>query len=398
MVECGRPNRPIKVSQKVGNVEMIPSERTRKWLEKLAEEAYWSINEPFKKRLKQIGEILCKYYFPDKGRKTIILWKNLDAKALAQPFEELGQHLLSQKISTQRLNSVTREIKNIEEVRKSLKNLKGKADVALILDAVAGTGRTALEIKKEIVASLGYEPTVYFYGVFGSIGLEKRIKADISNSKVVKEYPMDETFNPPRLKWFIMSDLGDRYPERNKGGLLIETPPDEQKWIKERVSTFFSSFPFPGPTTFEERLIVNTVDLCVIGGAIYFAQKDARQYGFDQRVSEDSIIALVKLACKEEPKLEEHYAIQMLQKDDSGHLKNEAISTFLKDFEKYGYFKRKRKNDIIYWSLPDSVMTYFYGWVEPLLSSERWFSKLRENSYDAIANTERLIALVINKD
>jgi hypothetical protein len=378
--------------KKVNGAKMIPSERVRKHLEELAEEAYWSINEAFKKKLEQIGEVLCKYYFPDRGRKTIIIWKNLDAIALAQPFEKLGQHLLSVKISTERLSSSKREIKNITEIGKSLQSVKEKADVLLILDAVAGSGLTALKIKEESVKALGYEPTIYFYSVFGSTGLENKIKKEISNSKVVKEYPMDEKFNPPRLEWFIMSDLGDRYPERNSGGLLIETPLDEQKWIKQRISSFFS--PSQNWTIFQERLIINMVDLYLIGGAVYFAQKDARQYGFDQWVSEDSIIALVNFACKEEPKLKEHFAIQTLQKDESGHLKNAAISTFLRDFEKYGNFVRKGKKDSIYWRLPDCMMTYFYGWVEPTLSSEKWFIKLKERSYDAIANPERMISLI----
>jgi len=378
----------LPYQKKLNGAKMIPSEQIRKQLENLADGAYWSINDAFKKKLEQIGEILCEYYFPDKGRKTIIIWKNLDAKALAKPFEKLAQHLLCVKISTQRLNSVKREIKNIEEIRNLLQSVKEKTDVLLILDAVAGSGLTALKIKEESVKALGYEPTIYFYSVFGSIGLENKIKKDISNSKVAKEYPMDETFIPPRLEWFVMSDLGDRYPERNSGGLLIETPLDEQKWIKQRISSFFSSS--QNWTIFQERLIINTVDLCVIGGAVYFAQKDARQYGFDQWVSEDSIIALVKFACKEEPILEEHYAMRTQQKDASGHLKNAAISMFLRHFKKYGYFVRKRKNDSIYWRLPDCMMTYFYGWIEPILLSEKWFLKLKERSYDAIANRERL--------
>jgi len=374
---------------------MTLSDQVRKKLERIAEEAYWSINKPFTDRLKQIGEILCKYYFPDKKRKTIIVWKNLDAKKLAQPFEKLGHHLASIKISTQRLNSVKREIKNIEEVRKRLKNLTEKADVLLILDAVAGSGRTALKIKEEVVKSLGYEPTVYFYSIFGSVGLEARIKEHIENSKIVKEYPMDESFNPPRLKWFIMSDLGDRYPERNKGGLLIETPLDERKWIKKRVSQFFSSFSeHPGWTTFEERLIINMIDLCVVGGAIYLAQKDARQYGFQPWILEDSIIALVSLACKEEPRLEGHYELHELQKSSVDHIKNESISTFLRDFRRYGYFIRKKKKNNSYWRLPDCMMTYFSNWISPLISSKEWFIKMRENSYYAIANPRRLISCI----
>lgn len=373
-----------------------PTEKVRKRLEALAEEAYWSINKPFTKRLEQIGEILCEYYFPDKGKRTIIVWKNLDGKALAHPFEKLGQHLLSVPFSTQRLNSVKREIKNREEVRKKLRALKEKADVLLILDAVAGSGRTAIEIKEEVFRSLDYQPIVYFYAVFGSRGLEDRIKGQIRNSKVVKEYEMDETFNPPRLEWFVMSDLGDRYPERNKNGLLIETPLDERKWITQRVADFFASdelYP-PGKTTHQERLIINTIDLCVIGGVTYLAQRDARQYGFEPWVLEDSIIALTKLACREESKLEEHYEIQELEIDASDHLKNEGISTFLRDFYKYGFFRKKVKDGRSYWRLPNCLMNYFYNWIERLLYSKKWFVKMKENSYYAIADPERLISLV----
>ena len=274
-----------------------------------------------------------------------------------------------------------------------MKNLKEKADVILILDAVAGSGRTALEIQKEVVKSLGYEPTVYFYSVFGSIGLEERIKTRIENSKVVKEYPMDETFNPPRLEWFIMSDLGDRYPERNEGGLLIETPLDEQKWIKKRISDFFRSPFIPGATTFQERLIINMVDLCVVGGSIYLAQKDARQYGLEPWIKEDAVIALVWFASKEEPTLESHYKIKKC-KDASGYIANQSVSTFLKDFRSFGYFRSKKRGNNFYWCLPDCMMTYFYTWIEPLLKGETWFMQMQKNSYYAVANPKRLISLV----
>ncbi|MDI6885838.1 MAG: hypothetical protein QMD22_05740, partial [archaeon] len=162
-------------------------------LENLVEKAYWSINEPFERALWEIGKTWLNDpdFIPNKGRSVAILWKNLDAQALAKPFAEAFPKR-SIKVSTERING-KHVIKNLETVKRELLNIQPPPEVVLILDVVSGSGGTALTIKETVEDTLDKSPIFYFYCVFGSIGLGEKMRKNFNYTSIVASiYPADK--------------------------------------------------------------------------------------------------------------------------------------------------------------------------------------------------------------
>jgi hypothetical protein len=292
-------------------------------LENLAYDAYWSINKPFERALHKIGEIWLDdpFLLPNKGRSIAILWKNLDARALAEPFmEEFPNNNIM--VSTEREDG-KHEIRNLDRIRKKLLSIQPPPEVVIILDVVAGSGGTALKIKEEVEKILKKSPIYYFYCVFGSIGLREKMKEKIKPTYVISEYPLDTSVNPSRLLWFLFSDVGDKYEKRS----IKETPfPYERNLVKSRLENFFEvagGQPASYNNQHEKNLIYCTGDFAIVTSPIYLVQDSASQFGFfDAWIQQDTILSLLYIAQETDERIKKYFGDIIKSR---GHLYNERI-------------------------------------------------------------------------
>ncbi|MEW6070103.1 MAG: hypothetical protein AB1485_05750 [Candidatus Thermoplasmatota archaeon] len=367
-------------------------------LRRLAEEAFWCINEPYEKLLIEIGKELIKL-FPDKGRRVLLIWKNRDAKPLAQPFIE-GLHCLECAAYTQRLIKGRRVIKNEQELKKWLSEQQREmqVDAIVFLDCVAGTCGTALAVYKMICDIFPTPPRFYFYCIFGSHGVEDMMKKVVSDPPplVLTKYPMIENIDPPRLEWFVMSDLGDRLPERTKDtGLLIETPvEDEREIIKKRLDEVDlrlrnREVPFTGDLH-TIKIRQKTLNTALIAGAFFVLQKEKRHHSYknDLRYARGDYIpyqlmmkAVNKALSASQP-IKEH--VGELE-ERNGILQNAFIRSETDWLVDHGYLDRGPLGDE--YKLPNNFLQFFYSAFYPNLKERDWFAAMEASAYNLL--TER---------
>lgn len=366
-------------------------------LENLADKVYWSINTPFEEALKDIGKLFAKFY-PDKDRKSILLWKNLDALNLANPFIKIVG-CTDHPVYTQRLIKGAGVIKNEYELQKFLKESSTEPpDAVVFLDVVAGTGGTAKRVY-DIVKSHLPAPRFYFYCVFGSTGLRKRIQKWLSERQffLIREYPMmNEDIDPPRLEWFVMSDLGDRYLLRSAGGMLIETPlKDELRINTQRLQKFHEErlveHTFSG-TLHDARIIDRMGDMAIVGGTLFLLQREGHQHTYRTKgkVFEhlefyrlQAILKMVKIARAENSNIGEY--IGEIKKDRKGILKSQKVQDVLSWFKQYGYVSEDSTKDI--WKFNSNFMVYFSEAIHPTLEDYNWYKAMENSAYDILTGS-----------
>ncbi|TET91200.1 MAG: hypothetical protein E3J35_04300 [Methanomassiliicoccales archaeon] len=364
-------------------------------LRDLADKAYWSINAPFEQALEEIGTLFAKFY-PDKDRRSVLLWKNLDALHLATPFVDIVG-CPNYPIYTQRLKKGAREIKNEYVIKKNLEKYKDKLDAVVFLDVVAGSGGTAKEVY-ELVRTHLPSARFYFYCVFGSIGLRDRIEEWLPRRQLllIKEYPMSEHIDPPRLDWFVMSDLGDRYSLRSAGGMLIETPfADELKINRKRLEKFheerLEDRQFSGQMH-EVRVIDRTGTMAIIGGALFLLQREGCQHTYRKKgrsayehikfIPLQALLKMIRIANEENPDIYEY--IGEIEKDKKGTLSNGKVRDVLSWFKTHGYTDKGSSKQMC--RFHDNFMVYFDNSIHPVLKGNgyEWYEMMESSAYNIL--------------